>query len=74
MPKFSQIKPTKLIRALKRAGFYIDHITGSHHILYKDDKHVPVSVPRHNRDVKIGTLKNILKQAGLNISQLKEFL
>lgn len=74
MPKFLQVKPVRLIRALKRAGFYVDHISGSHYILYKDDRHVPVSIPRHNRDVKIGTLKSILKQSGITLAQLKEFL
>ena len=75
MPKLPQVKPTRLLRALQRAGFYIDHITGSHHILYhKDTKRMPISVPRHNRDVKIDTLKSILKQAELSADRLKELL
>ncbi|MBU3942378.1 type II toxin-antitoxin system HicA family toxin [Patescibacteria group bacterium] len=48
MPKLPRITSIKAIRALKRANFYIDHVTGSHYILYKDDSSPPVSVPKHN--------------------------
>ena len=74
MPKLPRIKPFKVIKALKRAGFYLDHVTGSHHILYKDDKSWPVSVPRHNKDLKLGTLKSILKQARLSVKEFLEYL
>ncbi|MBI5306294.1 type II toxin-antitoxin system HicA family toxin [Candidatus Wolfebacteria bacterium] len=74
MPRLPRVKPIKVIKAFKRAGFYIDHITGSHHILYKDDKSNPVSIPRHNKDLKLGTLKNILKQAKMSISDLNKYL
>ncbi|MDP3772010.1 MAG: type II toxin-antitoxin system HicA family toxin [bacterium] len=74
MHEFPHIKPIRVLKALQRAGFYVDHITGSHYILYRDDRHVPVSVPRHNRDMKIGTLKGILKQSGMTLKRFKEFL
>ena len=74
MPKLPQVKPFKVIKALKRASFYIDRISGSHHILYKDDNSSPVSVPRHNKDLKLGTLKNILKQAKLSIEEFIKYL
>ena len=74
MPKLPRIKPAKAIKALKRANFYIDHITGSHYILYKDDKSCPVSVPMHNKDLKLGTLRNILRQAKLSVKEFIEYL
>lgn len=74
MPKLPRVKPTKVIKALKRANFYVDHVSGSHYILYKDDKYPPVSVPRHNKDLKIGTLKNILKQAKLSVEEFIKYL
>ncbi len=74
MPKLPRIKPSKLITVLKRAGFYIDHTTGSHYIFYKNDKPNPVSVPYHNKDLKLGTLKGILKQAGISVKKLNEYL
>lgn len=74
MPRLPRVKPSKVIRALKRANFYIDHVTGSHHIFYKDDKSYPVSVPRHNKDLKLGTLSSILKQAKMSIKEFIKYL
>jgi len=74
MPKLPRVKPTKVISALQRAGFYVDHVTGSHYILYKDDKSSPVSIPRHTKDLKLGTLHNILKQAKISVKELQEYL
>ena len=74
MPKLPRVKPVKVIAALKRAGFYIDHTTGSHYIFYKDDKLCPISVARHNRDMKLGTLRNILRQAEISPEEFLKLL
>jgi len=74
MPKLPRLKATKLLKALKRADFFIDHVTGSHYILYKNDKSVPISIPRHNKDLKLGTLRNILRQAKMNAKELIKHL
>lgn len=74
MPKLPRIKSTKLLKALKRAGFFIDHVTGSHYILYRNDKTMPLSVPRHTKDLKIGTLRGIVKQAKITVSELIKYL
>lgn len=74
MPKLPRVKPKQVIKALKRAGFYVDHISGSHHVLYKDDNSLPISVPFHNKDLKIGTLSGILKQAKLSVQEFIDLL
>ena len=74
MSKLPVIKPKQLIKALKRVGYYVDHQTGSHVILYKDDKSPPVSVPMHNKDLRKGTLGKILKQCDLTPGRLKRLL
>jgi predicted RNA binding protein YcfA (HicA-like mRNA interferase family) len=74
MPRLPRIKPTKLLKALKRAGFFIDHVSGSHFILYKNDKTMPISVPKHNKDLKLGTLRNILRQAKISVEELIDYL
>jgi len=74
MPKLPRVKPKQVIKALKKAGFYIDHISGSHYILYKDEYSPPISIPYHNKDLKIGTLKSILKQAKLSVKKFIELL
>jgi predicted RNA binding protein YcfA (HicA-like mRNA interferase family) len=74
MPKLPRVKPTKVIKALKRAGFYVDHVTGSHSILYKGEKSPPISVPRHNKELKVGTLRNILRQAKISVKEFQKYL
>jgi len=62
------MKPKEVLAILQRAGFVIDHQSGSHVILYKEGQ-LPVTVPRHNRDLKRGTLHQILHTAGLTVDE-----
>ncbi len=69
------VKPEALVRALTRAGFYVHHQTGSHVAMrHTEDRTKRVTIPRHRRDLKKGTLANILKQAGITIEELKGFI
>jgi predicted RNA binding protein YcfA (HicA-like mRNA interferase family) len=58
------MKGKELVKLLKRAGWKLDRINGSHHIMEKEGK--IVSVPVHNRDLPKGTLVSILKKTGVN--------
>ena len=69
------VTPRQLLRALQRSGFFVHHVTGSHHYLKHPDKPaVRISVPYHAKDLKRGTLQSILRQAGLTADQLIELL
>jgi predicted RNA binding protein YcfA (HicA-like mRNA interferase family) len=69
------VRPRQLIRALERAGFFVHHVRGSHHYLRHPDKPgLLLSVPVHNRDLKHGTLRAILRQAGIAPDQLRSLL
>jgi len=61
-----------LIKALKKMRFEVVRSSGSHIHLKKDNK--LVTVPFHNRDLKIKTLKSILEQADINVEELKNYL
>ncbi|MCL2355375.1 MAG: type II toxin-antitoxin system HicA family toxin [Oscillospiraceae bacterium] len=52
-------------KLLKKNGWYYHHANGSHYNYKHDVKDGIVVVPRHKGDIPIGTLKKILKQAGL---------
>lgn len=69
MPKLPVVKPRVVIRKLKKIGFVVDHITGSHYVLYKEGHPNLVTIPLHNKDLKPGTIHNILEQSGLTVSQ-----
>lgn len=64
MPRIT-LTPRKLLKILFRAGFKIDHITGSHYILYNSISDKTVTLPLHNKDLPKGTLHSIIKSAGL---------
>jgi len=61
-----------LIKALRRIGFIIDHQRGSHIFLHNIEKNLSVIVPNH-KELKKGTLMNILKKVNLTIEDLKNF-
>jgi predicted RNA binding protein YcfA (HicA-like mRNA interferase family) len=66
----------QVIRALVNAGFVVDRITGSHHVLvHPQDARRTVTVPVHaGRDLKRGTLRSIVRQAGFTLEEFAELL
>ena len=65
-------RPEEVLRNLRRIGFAIDHVTGSHYILRRSDGQ-RVVVPYHRgRDIKRGTLHAILQQAGLTAEEFRD--
>ena len=72
MPKIPAITPQKIIKILKKKGFVLDRIKGSHHIYYHAETKKRIVIPFHKKDLPKGTLHEILRQAGLNKEELKE--
>jgi predicted RNA binding protein YcfA (HicA-like mRNA interferase family) len=75
MAKLPSVSGSRLLRALKRAGFVELRQKGSHVSLEKvtADRTYHTVVPVHET-VDKGTLSKILKQAGLTIEQLLNLL
>ena len=59
------VPPKELLTVLKKDGWYVDRIRGSHHMLKHTSKVGRVTVPVHKEDLKPKTLHTILKQAGI---------
>jgi predicted RNA binding protein YcfA (HicA-like mRNA interferase family) len=58
-----------VVRKLRKAGFRIDHVTGSHYSMRRSDGRQTV-VPYHAaRDLKRGVLRAIIRQAGLTVDE-----
>lgn len=70
MTKLPQISHERVVRALKRTGFYV--LREGKHISMTDDKHL-VIIPRHHT-IKPGTLKQILEAAEISADQFKNLL
>jgi predicted RNA binding protein YcfA (HicA-like mRNA interferase family) len=66
----------RVIQALRRSGFVVDRIVGSHHILkFAGDPTRTVTVPIHSgRDLKPGTLRAIIRQAGFTVEEFTNLL
>jgi len=64
-----------VLRALERAGFFIHHTSGSHHILKHPNKpELRITLPMHNRELKRRTLESILDQSGLTAEEFLKLL
>jgi predicted RNA binding protein YcfA (HicA-like mRNA interferase family) len=69
------LRPRHVLRALQRAGFFVHHTTGSHHLLKHPDKpHLRVTLLFHNKDLKRRTLAAIRDQVGLTAEDFQQFL
>ncbi|MHB1550432.1 MAG: type II toxin-antitoxin system HicA family toxin [Vulcanimicrobiaceae bacterium] len=73
MSRLPQIRPSRLVQALRRAGFEPLGQHGSHLALRRGP--VKVIVPMHaGQDVPPGTLRDILKRANLTADDLRDLL
>ena len=70
MPRLPSFTPQELGRLLEVHGFELDRTKGSHHIYYHSETGRRVVVPFHKRDLPRGTLRAILRQAGIDPQEL----
>ncbi|MCL5999802.1 MAG: type II toxin-antitoxin system HicA family toxin [Chloroflexi bacterium] len=61
------------MKALARVGFAISRQRGSHVILRRDVPFGRLSIPDH-KELDTGTLRAIIRQAGLDIDEFAELL
>jgi predicted RNA binding protein YcfA (HicA-like mRNA interferase family) len=61
----------EVVKALRRIGFAVDHQRGSHIFMHNLERNLSVIVPLH-KEIKKGTLHNILKKAGITVEELKD--
>jgi len=75
MPKQKPLSGSKIVKALSNAGFQVVGRKGSHVRLKKKTLYNIniVIVPIHS-EIKKGTLKSILRQAGLTAEELERLL
>ena len=70
-PSLPHISGAEAIRALQKLGFVIARQKGSHVILRRGS--TGCVVPNH-REIKIGTLSGVLKQAGVSSDEFMSVL
>ena len=72
MPKLRQLPTDRILRALGRAGWLPrpSHPGKGHYVLVHRTRPGVVAVPRHPQ-VKKGTFRSILRQAGLTLDEFE---
>ncbi len=73
MIKLPRISGRECVRALEKNGFYFKRQVGSHIILRRDEPFAQIVVPDH-KELDRGTLRAIIRQAGLSIDEFANLL
>ncbi|MBU2100599.1 type II toxin-antitoxin system HicA family toxin [Candidatus Micrarchaeota archaeon] len=71
MPK--TVSGLKLVKFLKKKGFEIYSRKGSHVKMISIERNTKTIIPMH-KEIAVGTLNSILKQAELSEEEIKELL
>ncbi len=75
MPNIPIVNGTKLSRVLKKKGFVLNRIRGSHHIFVHPNQQVTISVPIHKgKTLGKGITLAILKDAGISAEEFLKLL
>lgn len=73
MSKLPRISGRECVKALGKIGFYLKRQEGSHIILRRNDPFVQIVVPDH-KELDRGTLRAIIRQAGLGVEEFVKLL
>lgn len=71
MPKFPGLSCSDSIKALQKLGFNVIRQSGSHIVLKRNG--IGCVVPNH-KEVKIGTVNGLLRQAGISAKEFESAL
>jgi len=73
--KIPRIRCEELVRVLKKAGFADKRQKGSHLTMWRESDKRRVTVPIHpGREVPIGTLRSILRDADISADNFRALL
>ena len=73
--KFPRVTCDELVRVLKKAGFAEKRQKGSHLTMWRESDKRRVTVPIHpGREVPVGTLRSILRDADISADNFRALL
>ncbi len=72
MGKLSNISEKKALKAFKKAGYHLDHQTGSHMILSHPERQT-LSLPNH-KELAPGLLRGVIRTSGLTVDEFLSYL
>ena len=68
MSQLPVISGAECIKALEKVDYFVDRQRGSHIILIREEPRTTVTVPNH-KELDKGTLRAIIRQAGLSVDE-----
>ena len=71
MPPLPILSGRKAVRAFEKLGWEVARQRGSHIIMVREGQNVTLSVPDH-KEVAKGTLRSLIRCAGLTVDQFTE--
>jgi predicted RNA binding protein YcfA (HicA-like mRNA interferase family) len=76
MSKMPSVNPDDCIKALQKAGFYVSRQKGSHVQMRRNEPQPArtVPVPVSKKPLPRGTLRSIIRQAGLTVEEFTALL
>ena len=73
MPKLPVISGVEAVKAFGRAGWSVDRQRGSHVVMLKPGHIASLSIPQH-KELAPGTLRSLIRAAGLTVEEFVSFL
>jgi predicted RNA binding protein YcfA (HicA-like mRNA interferase family) len=71
--KLPNISGTECVKALSKAGFVVYRQRGSHITMVRDNPTAQTTIPLH-KELDKGTLRAIIRQAGLSVDEFVALL
>jgi predicted RNA binding protein YcfA (HicA-like mRNA interferase family) len=73
MARLPLISGADAVKAFGRAGWRVDRQRGSHVVMLKASHPASLSIPQH-KEIAPGTLRSLIRSAGLTVEEFVELL
>lgn len=73
MPSVPVVSARECVAALTKVGFRVLRQKGSHITMKRDEPYARVTIPNH-KEIKIGMLRAIIRDAGLTVQEFLDLL
>jgi predicted RNA binding protein YcfA (HicA-like mRNA interferase family) len=73
MGKLANISGKEAVKAFGKAGWQIMGQVGGHVVMTKAGERANLSIPQH-KELSVGTLRALIRAAGLSVDEFLEFL
>jgi predicted RNA binding protein YcfA (HicA-like mRNA interferase family) len=73
MGRLNNISGKEAVKAFQRAGWQVVGQVGSHVVMSKTGERANLSIPQH-KELSVGTLRALIRSAGLSVDEFLELL